>query len=58
MMQTEVREEDGGEIKTIVDAAQWLLLAYSLGHSDSCPCELCGEARKRVAAHRGKIVAA
>lgn len=39
------------------EAVSWLLLAYSLGHSDSCACEHCPSARK-AALSAGKIDAA
>jgi hypothetical protein len=32
-------------IKTAKDAVEWILLAYSLGHADNCPCDNCNTAR-------------
>lgn len=58
MEQPEQRKEQEAEIKTVKDAVEWLLLAYSLGHLDDCTCEYCLEARRLAFASGDKTVAA
>ncbi len=45
MKQREQTEPEGVMIANKNDAVEWLLLAYSLDHSDDCQCAFCVEAR-------------
>ncbi len=49
-----MKKRPSAEIK---EAMAWLLLAYSLGHSDACECDHCPSARE-AATSVGKIAAA
>ena len=43
--------------EVVRDAVAWLLLAYSLGHTDDCQCEHCPGARQVAYGKDGSVAA-